>query len=194
MYMTKSVTSQFLRRKVKATNFSCIASFAKSFEFTTECWAGFYAKKARLQRQSAWPEVKVNNVGLESKYNDHYFSSAAFFRREKDDNLVCEAPHADLSVDVNVKQAPTPDSSSFMSMSWPAVDPKPAVLNIVKSLQEGVDSYFPTNNDFYTLKEKHVLNSTIVQNCTQISEQYFDYDVGDWHGMGIGAQNSICKR
>ncbi len=188
--MTKSVTSLFLRGKVKASNPSCVASFAKSFEFSSECWASFYAEKARLQSQGAWPEITVNNVGLEFKYNGlQHFSSVAFFRREKDD-LVHEKSVADPSVDVNVKQ-PTLDLSSFMSVNWPTMDPKPAVLSISKALQEGIDSYFPTNNDYHTLKEKNGLNSNIVQSSIQTSEHYFDYDVGDWHGMGIGAQNII---
>ncbi len=200
--MTKTVTSLFLRGKAKASNLSYVASFAKSFEFSGERWASFYAEKARLQSQGAWPEIIVKNVGLEFKdeglknvglqFKDeglHRFSSTAFFRRGKDD-LVHEKMVADPNFGVSVKQS-TPDEL-FKSVNWPTVDPKPAMLRISKALQEGIASNLPTYNNIRPLEEK-IVNSNIVESSIQPLEHYFDYDIGDWHGMGIGAQISMLR-
>ncbi len=199
LYMSKSVTSLFLRGKAKASNLSYVALFAKSFEFSSERWASFYAEKARLQSQGAWPEISFKNVGLKFKDEDlktiglkfenegvERFSSATFFRRGKDD-LVREKMVGDPNFGVSVKEPKT--DALFESVNWPNVDLKPAVLHISKALQEENASNLSTYNNMSPFKET-IVNSNIIEGSTQSLEHCFDYDIGDWHGMSIGAQ--IC--
>ncbi len=187
--MTKSVTSLFLRGKVKASSLSHVASFANSFEFTSASWASFYAEKAELQSQGMWPEILAENIGLLELRGKgpQYFSSNHFIRRGKDD-LVHEKMVSDPNFGINIKQ-PTPDTS-FKTINWPTIGLKPAVLRLSKALQEGVSSESLTYNIYYSIKEG-IVNSNVAESSIQSLEQYSDYDIGDWHGMAIGAQNVL---